>query len=138
MNGARILIISISAATGMCFAVLAGLSISAIAVPVRRFHPFSIVIAAVAICLGYLAYRAAIAGKADEETLVGSLRRGIFGAFVGLILIIAFLFMFGADTRALLAHALDQPAPGFTTFRVLIASVLLGFGTGFVVGMPRA
>lgn len=136
MTGARALIIGISAATGVCFAVLAGLSISAMALPVRRFQVFSIVIAAVAICLGYLAFRAAIAGKTDEETVVASLHRGMVGAFVGLIVIIVLLLMFRIDTHGFLAHALGKPASSFTTFRLLVASVLLGFGTGFVVRIP--
>ncbi len=136
MTGARILITGISAATGTCFAVLAGLSISAVAFPVRRFHVFSIVVAAVAICLAYLAFRAAIAGKTDEETLAASLHRGIIGAFVGLIVMVAFLIMFRPDTYAFLAHALGKPASSFTTFRLLVASVLLGFGAGFVLRMP--
>ncbi len=68
MTATRVLIIGISAATGTCFAVLAGLSISAIAVPVRRFHVASIVVAAVAIFLGWRAFRAAMAGVTDEKT----------------------------------------------------------------------
>jgi len=137
MTGRRLLIIGISAATGTCFAVLAGLSISAMAFPFRRFQPFSLVIAAVALCLGYVAFRAAIVGKTSGETLVASLYRGIVGAFVGFLVISAFLLMFGADTRAFLAHALGRPATGFTIFRLLLASALLGFGTGFVVRMPK-
>lgn len=137
MNGARVLIIGISAATGVCFAVLAGLSISAMAVPVRRFHVFSIVVAVVAICLGYLAFRAAMAGNTDEETAVASLRRGMLGALLALIVIVAFLLMFRTDTQGFLAHALGKPASSFTTFRLLTASVLLGFGTGFVVRVPK-
>jgi FtsH-binding integral membrane protein len=138
MTGARFLITGISAATGACFAALAGLSLSAMVLPVRRFHVFSIVIAVVAICLGYLAFRAATAGKTDEETVLGSLRRGLIGAFVGLIVIMAFLLMFRSATHAFLAHALGKPASIFTDFRLLLASVLLGFGTGFVVRMPTA
>lgn len=136
MNGARALIIGICAATGMCFAVLAGLAFRAAAFPVRRFHIASLVMTAAAVLLAYLAYRAAIAGRTDEDTLVAALRRGIMGGFIGLIVIIAFLFMFGADTQAFLAHALGQPASSFTTFRLLVASVLLGFGTGFAARMP--
>jgi hypothetical protein len=141
LTGARVLIIGISAATGTCFAVLAGLSISAMAVPVRRFHVASIVLAAVAICLGWLAFRAAMAGVTDEETeetVVAPLLRGMVGAFVGLIFIGALLLMFGADARGFLAHALGKPTSSFTPFRLLAAAVLLGFGTGFVVRAPSA
>jgi hypothetical protein len=97
---------------------------------------FSVVIAVVAICLGLMAFRAAIAGNTDEETAVASLRRGIIGAFIGLLVIAAFLLMFRTDTQGFLAHAMGKPASSFTTFRLLMASVLLGFGAGFVVRLP--
>lgn len=138
MTGAGILIIAVSAVTGACFAALAGLSISAMAVPVRRFHGFSAVVAAVAICIGYLAFRAAIAGNTDEETAVAGLRRGVIGAIVGLIVMLALFVMFKTDPQAYLAHALGKGASTFTTYRLLAGAVLLGFGTGFVVGVPQA
>jgi uncharacterized protein YacL len=141
LKAARLLIIGISAATGTCFAVLAGLSISAMAVPVRRVHVASIVVAAVAICLGWQAFRAAMAGVTDEETeetVVAPLLRGTVGAFVGLILIVAVLLMFGADARSFLAHAVGKPTSSFTPIRLLAAAVLLGFGTGFIVRVPSA
>lgn len=138
MTGARVLITSISAATGTCFAVLAGLSISVVAVPVRRFHIFSVVIAGVASCLAYLAFRTAIGGKVDEETVVKSLRRGIVGAFVGLMVAIVFLFLFGPQTHGFLAHSVGKPASSLTNFRLMLASLLLGFGAGFVVRMPMS
>jgi hypothetical protein len=137
VTGARVLFIGISAATGVCFAVLAGLSISAMAMPVRRFHLFSVVIAVVAICLSLTAFRAAIAGNTDEETAVASLRRGIIGALIGLMVIVAALLLFRTDTQGFLAHALGKPASSLTTFRLLAVSVLLGFGTGFVVRVPK-
>jgi hypothetical protein len=139
MTGARLLIIGISAATGTCFAILAGLSISAMAVPVRRFHVASIAVAAIAICLGWLALRATMAGVNDEgtEDTVVALHRGMVGAFVGLIFIVASLLMFGADAR-FLAHAVGKPTSSFTPIRLLAAAVLLGFGAGFVVGVPTA
>jgi hypothetical protein len=140
LTAARVLSIGISAATGTCFAVLAGLSISAMAVPVRRFHVASIVLAAVAICLAWLAFRAAMADITDEgtEDIVIALHRGMVGAFVGLIFIVALLLMFGADARGFLAHALGKPTSSFTPFRLLAAAVLLGFGTGFVIRVPSA
>jgi hypothetical protein len=141
LTGARVLRIGISAATGTCFAVLAGLSISAMVVPVRRFHVASIVLAAVAICLGWMAFRAAMAHVTEEETeetVVGPLLHGMVGAFVGLIFIVALLLMFGADARGFLAHALGKPTSSFTPLRLLAAAVLLGFGTGFVIRVPSA
>ena len=133
VRGARVLVIGISAATGACFSVLAGLSVSAMAAPFRRFQVFSVVIAAVAIAVGYLAFRAATTGHTDKVTAVESLFRGMVGAFIGLIVIIAFLLMFRPDSQRLLAHALGRPASSFTIFRLLVASVLLGFGAGFVL-----
>ncbi len=138
VNRAGILIIGISAVTGACFAALAGLSISALAFPVRRPHVFSAIVAAVAICIGYLAFRAAIAGETDEETAVAGMRRGVIGALVGLIVMIAIFVMFKTDAQAYLAHALGKRASTFTTYRLLAGSVLLGFGTGFVLGLPKA
>jgi hypothetical protein len=141
VTGARFLIIAISVVTGACFTVLAGLSISVIVVPVRRFHVTSVVLAAVTICLGWLAFRSAIAGFTHEETdesVVAPMRHGMIGAFLGLILVVALLLMFGADARSLLAHALGQRSSSFTPFRLLIAGVLLGFGTGFVMRIPGA
>lgn len=133
MNGARVLITVISAATGACFALLAGLSIRAMAFPVRRFHNFSIVIAVGAGFLACLAFRLAMARDNDEEVLVTSLQRGIAGAFVGLFAVTLLLFMFGTETRSFVAHSLNRPTSSFTTFRLLIAWVLLGFGAGFVL-----
>lgn len=136
MTGVRTLLIVITAATGACFTILAGLSIGAIVAPVRRFHVSSVVIAAVAGCLAYVAFRAtARATDADEEAMIASLRPGTIGAILGLVIIVVLLFMFGDDTRTVLAHALRQPTSSFTTNRLLVASVLLGFGTGFVLRM---
>ena len=142
MTGARVLIIAIRAATGTCYAALAGLSISVTAVPVRRFHATSIGLAVVTVCLGLLAFRAALAVFTEEDTdesLVLLLRNGMVGAFLGLVVIAAALLMFGADARSILAHALGQRTSSFTPFRLLVAAVLLGFGTGFIlrVGGPR-
>jgi len=79
------------------------------AVPIGRFHVASIVVAAVAICLGWQAFRAAMAGVTDEETVVAPLLRGTVGALVGLIFVVALLLMFGADARGFLAHAVGKP-----------------------------
>lgn len=133
----KVLITGISAVTGTCFAVLAGLAISAAVFPVRRLHGFSIVLAAVALCLAYLAFRAAIAGKADQETASASLRAGILGALLSLLVLGALIVMFKAGTQGFFAHALGMPGSAFTSFRLLVASVLLGFGAGFVLRVPR-
>lgn len=133
MTGKRVLMVAISAAMGTCFAVLAGLSISDVVAPFRHFHVSSLVIAAVSLFLAYLAFRAAISGKSGGVTLLSAVIRGILGAFLGLIAMSAFLFMFGAETLEFLAHAVGRPALGFTTSRLLMAAALLGFGTGFVV-----
>ena len=133
MTGKRVLMVAISAAMGTCFAVLAGLSISDVIAPFRRFHVASLVIAVVTLFLAYLAFRAAIEGKTGGVTLLAALVRGIVGAFLGLIVMSAFLFMFGAGTLEFLAHAVGRPALGFTTSRLLMVAAVLGFGTGFVV-----
>ena len=141
MTGARFLITAISVLTGASFTVLAGLSISVIVVPVRRFHVTSVVLAAVTICLGWMAFRAAMAGFTHEETdesVVAPMRRGVIGAFLGLVVVVALLLLFGADASSLLAHSLGQRSSSFTPFRLLIASVLLGFGIGFVARIPGA
>jgi hypothetical protein len=108
------------------------------AVPIGRFHVASIVVAAVAICLGWQAFRAAMAGVTDEETVVAPLLRGTVGALVGLIFVVALLLMFGADARGFLAHAVGKPTSSFTAVRLLVAAVLLGLGTGFIVPVPKA
>jgi hypothetical protein len=139
LSGARFLIIAISVMTGACFTVLAGMSISVIAVPVRRFHVTSVVLAAITVCFGWLAFRAAMAGfthEENDETVVAPMRRGVIGAFVGLILVVALLVMFGADARSLLAHSLGSRTSSFTPFRLLLSGVLLGFGAGFVMRIP--
>jgi hypothetical protein len=116
--------------------VLAGLSISAVALPVRRFHGISVAISAVAVCLAYFAFRAATAGKTDDEALIAAFRRGMIGAFVALIAIIVCILIFGPEANSSIAHAVGKPASHLTTFRLLVASVLLGFGAGFVLRMP--
>ena len=131
-TGPRLLITGVSAAAGVCFTALAGLALSASAYPVRRFHWFSIVITVAAIVLGYLAFRAAISARADEEEALASVARGVIGAIVGLVIIGAFLFMFGESTRSFLAHALGRRTTSFTTFRLLVSCAILGFATAFV------
>ena len=88
-------------------------------------------VAAVAICLAWLAFRAAMASVTDEETeetLVATLRLGMLGAFVGVIVTMVLLLMFGAEARGFLAHAMGRPTSSFTPFRLLTAAVLLGLG----------
>ncbi len=137
VRGARVLIVGVSAATGACFAAVAGLSISAIAFPVRRFHAFSAVMAAAGVGLALTAFRAAIVGKTDQETAVASLHRGMLGALLALVAMVALLLMFKVDMQAFLAHAMGRRASTFTTYRLLAAAVLLGFGTGFVAGTRK-
>ncbi len=135
-TGPRLLITGISAAAGVCFTALAGLALSASVYPVRRFHWFSIVIAVVAIVLGFLAFRTAISARADEEAALASVARGVIGAIVGLVAIGALMFLFGESTRSFLAHALGRRTTSFTTFRLLVGCATLGFATGFVAFAP--
>jgi uncharacterized membrane protein YedE/YeeE len=74
----------------------------------------------------------------DEDALVSSLRRGMFGAFVALVVLCTFLFMLGDETRSFLAHSLSMPTSSFPTSPVLVGSVILGFGAGFVLHMARS
>lgn len=134
MNAARVLITVISAAIGACFTMLAILSIRASVAPVVRFHVSSVVIAVVVVCLALLSFRAA-AIDSEEEALITSLRRGMFAAFLALLVICVFLFGYGDRTRGFLAHSFSMPTSTFTTSSVLIASVCLGFGAGFVLRM---
>lgn len=135
--GIRVLMTVMSAAIGACFSLIAGLSIKAAAAPVRRFHFASVVIAAIAVGLACLAFRAAALRDIDEETLFTSLRRGMVGAFLGLVVVSVFLFLYGDDTRALLAHAFSSPTSSFTASPMLIVSALLGFAAGFVIRTVR-
>lgn len=137
MTRARLLIIAVSTITGASFAVLAGMSISAMAFPVRRFHVFSLVVAVAAIVLGYLSFRAALAGDTEEASEVDSLRAGLMGAFIALIAIVIFILGYKTGTQSFLAHALGKPTASFSTYRLLVGSVLLGFGTGFIIGVPK-
>ena len=128
----RIVIIAISAVTGTCFAALAGLSISAIVTPFRQRHVFSFVVAIVSVYIAYLAIRAARAGSTGRGTAAASLASGIVGALAGVLVVIAVLLMYRPDAQSFLAHAIGMRASSFTIFRLLLAGVLLGFGTGFV------
>ena len=132
LTGTRLAITVISAAMGACFTMLAALSIKAAVAPVRRFHVSSVVIAAIAGCLALLAFREA-ATDSEEESMISSLRLGMFGAFLAFVVICVFLFMYGDHTRSFLAHALSMPTSSFPTPWVLITSVVLGFGAGFVL-----
>lgn len=127
----------ISAIIGTCFILIAWVSVKAAAAPVRRFHIASVVIAVVAVGLACLAFRAAALRDIDEETLFTSLRRGMVGAFLGLVIVSVFLFLYGDETRALLAHAFSSPTSSFTASPMLIASALLGFAAGFVIRTVR-
>jgi len=140
LKGAQVLIIVISAATGTCFAAIAGLSISAMAVPVRRFHYPSIFLAAIGIYIAWVSFRAAVRGFSEEETgeaLVTPLQHGILGAFVGFLAVVALLIFFGGEGQSLLAHSLGRRSSSFTTWQLLTTAVLLGFGTGFVTSVRR-
>ena len=132
LTGTRILIVTISAVTGACFAVLAGLSIAAMVMPFRQRHVLSLVIAVVSLWIGYMAFRAARVGHTDKVTRRQSLVRGVIGALVGVLAMFALLLLFRPDAQSTIAHALGQPSAGFTAARLLIASSLLGFGAGFV------
>ena len=132
LTGTRILIVAISAATGACFAALAGLSIAAIVTPFRTRHVLSFVFAAVSLAFGYLAFRAARAGHTDKVTQRQSLVRGVIGALVGVLAMFALLLLFRPDAQTTIAHALGRPSAGFTATSLLIGSALLGFGAGFV------
>ena len=138
LAGIRVLMTVISASIGACFVLIAWFSIRAAVAPVRRFHIASVVIAAVAVGLACLAFRAAALRDTDEETLFTSLRSGMVGAFLGLIAVSSFLFLYGDTTRAILAHAFSRPTSAFTTSPMLIASALLGFAIGFVIRTVRA
>lgn len=137
MNAARVLITVIGATIGACFTMVAILSIHASVAPARRFHVSSVIVAVISVCLAILAFRVA-AMETDEEALISSLRRGMFGAFVALVVICIFLFMLGDETRAVLAHSLSMPTSSFPTSLLLVGSVLLGFGAGFVLHMARS
>ncbi len=128
----RLLIVIISTVTGVCFAVLAGLSISEMIAPVRTFHPFSIVIAVVSLPIAFLAFRAARTGHTDAATSVECSFRGMIGAFIGFIVMASLLFLFRPDGVRFVAHALGQRPDSFSVFRLLLVSILLGFGAGFV------
>src|SRR5690348_8318461 len=99
--------------------MVAILSIHASVAPVRRFHISSVVVAVISVCLAILAFRVA-ATETDEEALVSSLRRGMFGAFLALVVICIFLFMLGDETRSFLAHSLSMPTSSFPTSLVLV------------------
>jgi hypothetical protein len=118
--------------------MLAWVSIHAAIAPARSFHFFSVVIAVFASCLTFLAFRAALTSDGDEDAMIAAFRRGVFGAFASLILLIVFLFMFGDATRSFLAHALSAPTSSFTDVRLLVASVILGFAAGFVLPKSAA
>ncbi len=122
---------------GAFFIMLTWLSIKAAIAPVRRFHVFSLVIAAVSICLAYIALRTAIVGQCEKEEILPALLRGMIGALVALIVTVVLLILFRPTYQAFLAHALGRPASSLTFFRLLLASTLLGFGTGFVMCVPK-
>lgn len=134
----RILIILVSAVTGVCFAALAGLSLSEIFFPVRGFHVLSVVVAVISVFFGYFAFRSAMFGKTSAEALTMGLHGGVIGALIGLFAIIALIVMFRHDLVADLAHAIGKRSSVFTEYRLLAAFVLLGFGVGFVVRVPSS
>ena len=134
---ARYLITVISALAGTCFAVLAGLSLSAVIFPVRRFQALSVVIAVAALWLGYLAFRAALAGDVGEGAALRAFHRGVGGALIAVLVMTALLLLFGSATRAFIAHSFGKSTMALPTFRLLLLSALLGFGAGFVLRMPR-
>lgn len=134
----RVLIILISAVTGVCFAALAGLSISEILFPVRGFHVMSVIVAVFSVIFGYLAFRAAIFGKTNAEALAISLHGGVIGAIIGLFAIILLIVMFQHDLQAYLAHSLGKRASILSEYRLLVIFVLLGFGVGFVARVPSS
>lgn len=132
LTGTRIVIVAVSAATGACFAALAGLSIAAMIMPFRRFHVLSLIFAVISLWVGYMAFRAARVGHTDKVTRRQSLVRGMIGAMVGVLAMFALLLLFRPDAQSTLAHAFGRPSWSFTVNRLLIVSALLGFGAGFV------
>ena len=135
---ARLVVPAVSAVIGTCFAALAGLAIAAMAVPLRSFQALSAVIGALALYFGFLAFRAALAGRPDAETAVRALHHGMLGALLGVVLAAALLFSFGGLARVRFARAIGKQPAVLTDFRWLVWGVVAGFGAGFVARMPRA
>jgi hypothetical protein len=128
----RWIVAIIGAETGLCFIGLAERSISILVIAPNFFTAG---FTGVAAWFPYVAFRAAISGRTDEDSVLEALRAGIVGAFVGLLIFMASFAMFGQTIRTYFAHPLGLHTSQLSMFHLLEAFVWLGFGAGFVLRM---
>ena len=137
MSGTRWIISIVGAAAGLYFAALSAFGIGAVALPRHVPKVYSGAFAIVAAFLSFLAFRTAILGKTDEDSIASALGNGIVGALVAVFVVIALYIMFGFALHAFFAHSVGLHPSQVTMFRLLIAFVCFGFGAGFVLRMQK-
>jgi hypothetical protein len=135
VRGRHWLVAIIGAVFGVCFAALAALSISVLAITPHYFRLSSLVFTIVSGCFSYLAFRAATSGRVDEESFQQASLGGLGGAFAGFIIVCVAYLMFRQTARAYFAHPLGVHFSQLTMSRLLISLVCLGFGAGFSLRM---
>lgn len=119
--------------TGVCFAALAARCVSVLAITPHFFRASSLVYAVITAVLSYFAFRAATSGRTDDDSFMRALWGGFGGAIVGLLIIFAVFAMFRENARADFARPLGLHLSQVTTFRLVAAFLLLGFGAGFTL-----
>jgi len=85
------------------------------------------------VCLSYLSFRAATAGRTDESSFLRALWGGVGGALVGLLVVVVAYVLFRQGARAYLAHPVGLRFSQVTLGRLLLAFLFLGFGAGFAI-----
>ncbi len=125
----------IGAVSGVCFAALAARALGVLLLT-PRFRAFSLVYAAITAVLSYFSFRAATAGQTDEASFLRAFWGGCGGASAGLLIVFAAYVMFRDGVRVYLARPLGLHLSEVTMFRVVVASLLLGFATGFALRTP--
>ncbi|MBV9086564.1 MAG: hypothetical protein JOY79_03695 [Acidobacteriaceae bacterium] len=135
--GGRWIVIIIGAATGVCFAILAGRAVSVLAITPHYFRGSSLVFAGISAWIAYRALEAATSGGTDEESIVRGLRGGIVGGFLGLLVAATSFFSFGQTARTYFTHPLGWHTSDISMFWLSVALLLLGFLAGFVLLIPK-
>ncbi len=130
-------VLILGAVWGVCFAALAARSLSHAFVN-PRFRVYSIVYGLVALVLAYFAFRAAIAGRTDEESFLRALWGGFAGAVVGAIVMGTVYTMFRDTAREHFARPLGVHLSQLSAFRLLLSFLFLGFGAGFALTTKKA
>jgi hypothetical protein len=137
VTGGRWAVVLIGGGAGVCFAIIGGVALRHLIVDLPTFPLASVVFAVIAVLLSYRSFQAAALGSGQEASLLRGLHGGLFGAFLGMLVVVAGFLMYGQTVRTFFAHPIGLHTSQLSLFRLLMTSIGLGFCAGFVLRIQR-